>query len=290
MSRSSCVWQFGFEEVDHLLDGGLLALLGQHRVVRLGARQFHRDECIAQQRPQRVEPRADQPVVVEAQTQHLAPVAARSCDPLGVGGRQVEVRGLAALPRANGSDGWLSTGATITLSTIIPSANPPLKHIPTAPTPGPPADACRSVARARSQPMIGDVCCSAQIVNSRAMHTFAIEAIPYGPTDRRPGRAQQRRHHDRESGRDHVVGECRDLRGDAGDLVDHDHAWTRPAPVHQASSTVGGELAAAPTVERGWSCPLFDRFASARGQQVGAVLERRDVEFATVGHRSVHIT
>ena len=44
-------------------------------------------------------------------------------------------------PSANGIDGWLSTGATIVWSTIIPSANPPLKHIPTAPTPGPPAEA-----------------------------------------------------------------------------------------------------------------------------------------------------
>ena len=30
----------------------------------------------------------------------------------------------------NGSDGWLSTGASIVSSTIIPSAKPPVKHMP----------------------------------------------------------------------------------------------------------------------------------------------------------------
>jgi hypothetical protein len=34
-----------------------------------------------------------------------------------------------------GSDGWLSTGASIRSSTIIPRANPPVKHMPTAPHP-----------------------------------------------------------------------------------------------------------------------------------------------------------
>ena len=54
-----------------------------------------------------------------------------------------------------GSDGWLSTGATTTSSTIMPRAKPPVKHIPTAPTPGPPHRMCSSRARARNQPMIG---------------------------------------------------------------------------------------------------------------------------------------
>lgn len=54
----------------------------------------------------------------------------------------------------------------------MPSANPPLKHMPTAPTPGPPAREWRSRARARSHVITGDVWLSAQVVNSFEMHTF----------------------------------------------------------------------------------------------------------------------
>ena len=79
------------------------------------------------------------------------------------------------MPTGNGIDGWLSTGATMMSSTIIASAKPPLKHMPTAPTPGPPTSWCRLRASARSQPMIGDVWFSAQWVNSREMHTLAID-------------------------------------------------------------------------------------------------------------------
>src|SRR5665811_1289220 len=52
------------------------------------------------------------------------------------------------LPIGNGRDGWLSTGATTTSSTIMASANPPVKHIPTTPTPGPPQVACSALAKA----------------------------------------------------------------------------------------------------------------------------------------------
>ena len=54
------------------------------------------------------------------------------------------------LRSANGSDGWLSTGASTASSTIIPSANPPVKHMPTTPTPGPPQRSCSCRASARS--------------------------------------------------------------------------------------------------------------------------------------------
>jgi hypothetical protein len=91
------------------------------------------------------------------------------------------------LPTANGSEGCESTGATITSSTIIPSANPPLKHMPIAPTPGPPSSRCNDRASARSQPMIGDVWFSAQCVNSLEMHTFAIDWARYGPLTSLPG-------------------------------------------------------------------------------------------------------
>ena len=46
-------------------------------------------------------------------------------------------------------------------------ANPPVKHIPTAPTPGPPQRSCSRAARARSHEMTGDVRFDAQVVNSR---------------------------------------------------------------------------------------------------------------------------
>ena len=58
----------------------------------------------------------------------------------------------------NGSEGWDSTGASIAVvDAAIASANPPVKHMPTAPTPGPPHRSCSADARARSQSMTGDV-------------------------------------------------------------------------------------------------------------------------------------
>ena len=69
-------------------------------------------------------------------------------------------------PSPKGNDGWLRTGASMRSSTIIPRAKPPVKHIPTAPTPGPPHAACASAASWRSQPMIGLVRSSASFVNS----------------------------------------------------------------------------------------------------------------------------
>ena len=50
----------------------------------------------------------------------------------------------------NGSDGWLSTGASTMSSTIIASAKPPVKHMPTTPTPGPPQRSCSAAASLRS--------------------------------------------------------------------------------------------------------------------------------------------
>ncbi|NDF23917.1 MAG: hypothetical protein EB148_05505 [Actinobacteria bacterium] len=57
-----------------------------------------------------------------------------------------------ALPKANGSDGCDKTGATIVSSSIMPRANPPLKHIPTAPTPLPPTSTCTRVPLSQVQP------------------------------------------------------------------------------------------------------------------------------------------
>ncbi len=90
---------------------------------------------------------------------------------------------MCAAVRVNGSDGCDSTGATTCSSTIIASAKPPLKHMPSAPTPGPPSSACRSAARARSQPMTGEVRPVRQVSNSRETHTLSTlpsSALPLG--------------------------------------------------------------------------------------------------------------
>ncbi len=55
------------------------------------------------------------------------------------------------------------------------SANPPVKHIPTAPTPGPPQRSCSALARARNQSTHGDVRPVASMENSRLTHTGPIE-------------------------------------------------------------------------------------------------------------------
>jgi hypothetical protein len=67
----------------------------------------------------------------------------------------------------NGRDGWLRTGATKRSSTAMPSAKPPVKHIPTAPTPGPPQRSCSAAARARSHVVTGVVRPVARTANSR---------------------------------------------------------------------------------------------------------------------------
>ena len=68
----------------------------------------------------------------------------------------------------------------------MPSANPPVKHMPTAPTPGPPHRACSAAARARSQLMIGLVRPWAITVNSRLMHARVKEERAYPPLAARP--------------------------------------------------------------------------------------------------------
>ena len=65
-----------------------------------------------------------------------------------------------------GNEGWLSTGATRMSSSIIPKANPPVKHIPSAPTPGPPQVSWASAASARSHRVTGAVRLAAKAANS----------------------------------------------------------------------------------------------------------------------------
>ena len=80
-----------------------------------------------------------------------------------------------ALPTGNGSEGCASTGAATESSTIIASAKPPVKHMPRAPTPGPPSSACSSRASERSQSAIGEVWCSRILLNSRLMQACRSE-------------------------------------------------------------------------------------------------------------------
>ena len=83
------------------------------------------------------------------------------------------------LPTGNGSDGWASTGATTEVSTIIASAKPPVKHIPSAPTPGPPSSPWSDRASERSQTAIGDVRPVAIVVNSRLTQSLGSTLPTY---------------------------------------------------------------------------------------------------------------
>lgn len=76
-------------------------------------------------------------------------------------------RRLAPNPNASGNDGCDRTGATTAGSVIIARAKPPVKHIPTAPTPAPPQSACAFRESARNQSTIGLERSVAHTVNSR---------------------------------------------------------------------------------------------------------------------------
>ena len=77
-------------------------------------------------------------VAGEAEPEHAGAGGGPLLHPGRVGRREPDVVAAATWSRETGREGWLSTGATTTSSTIMPRANPPVKHMPTAPTPGPP--------------------------------------------------------------------------------------------------------------------------------------------------------
>ncbi len=62
-----------------------------------------------------------------------------------------------------------------------------MKHIPIAPTPGPPSSACTERARLRSQSVIGAVFPVASLVNSALLHTWIIELVREGNDMAVPG-------------------------------------------------------------------------------------------------------
>ena len=90
-------------------------------------------------------------------------------------------------PTVIGSDGWLSTGASISGSVAIARANPPVKHMPTAPTPGPPWRSWHWRASARNQSMAGGVVRRAKARNSFDTHAGASDVAMYGSEMSRPG-------------------------------------------------------------------------------------------------------
>ena len=188
---------------------------------------------------------------IEAQPENLAAVGGTFGDLLASAGDRLRSARRAGLPIAKGSEGWLSTGATITSSTIIPRAKPPLKHMPTAPD-ARTADRFVKVGREvrEAKRMIGEVCCNRPYRELRVRRRpCARDANPYGDRHGAAGRAHEGRHHDREAGVDQVVGKVGHLGSDARDLVDDDHAWARTVAKHDPSTSIGGELAPCPTVE-----------------------------------------
>ena len=90
------------------------------------------------------------------------------------------------LESGNGSDGWLSTGASM-MSSTYGDAKPPVKHIPTTPTPGPPQRSCSEAASLRSHTVIGLVLLSAKAENSRETHAGPMDSSVYPADAGRPG-------------------------------------------------------------------------------------------------------
>ena len=69
----------------------------------------------------------------------------------------------------SGSDGCASTGASTDGSSIIDSAKLPVKHMPIAPTPGPPHSRCANAASARSHCVAGELSLAWKARNWRLM-------------------------------------------------------------------------------------------------------------------------
>ena len=91
------------------------------------------------------------------------------------------------LDSGNGSEGWLSTGASTMSSTIMASAKPPVKHMPTTPTPGPPQRSCSAAASLRSHTVTGLVLFNAKAENSRETQAGPIDWNMYAAPGGRPG-------------------------------------------------------------------------------------------------------
>ena len=138
----------------------------------------------------------------------------------------------------NGSDGWLSTGASIVSSTIIPSAKPPVKHMPTAPTPGTAALLVRLGGQA-AQPADDRAGAVERERGELLRHAHLGHRLDRVPDAHlAAGRAEQRRHAHAEPGVDDALRELDDLWVQSGHLVDHDDRRSRAARVHGTRQAV----------------------------------------------------
>ena len=166
----------------------------------------------------------------------------------------------------NGSDGCDSTGARTGESATMPSAKPPVKHIPTTPTPGPPHSSCSERASARSQSITGEVAPVASTVNSREMHagTMLDKRVAghrqVAPTHRvAPGYPEEvgQRHGASQVG--DAPGDGDHVGGDPRDLGDDDHGRSVTGAEHVARLAVVLEPRAVEARQRvshgGAQCP-----------------------------------
>ena len=87
-----------------------------------------------------------------------------------------------------GSEGWHTTGASIAGSSIIESAKLPVKHMPIAPTPGPPHSSCASRASARSHCVTGLDSLAAKARNSALTQARLNTATPSSAPGTAPSR------------------------------------------------------------------------------------------------------
>ncbi|MCY1224436.1 hypothetical protein D9M72_365940 [compost metagenome] len=89
---------------------------------------------------------------------------------------------------SSGSDGCDSTGASTAGSSIMVSAKLPVKHMPMAPTPGPPHSACASRASARSHCVTGLEALPAKARNSALTQARWNTALPSSASGTAPSR------------------------------------------------------------------------------------------------------
>ena len=88
----------------------------------------------------------------------------------------------------NGNVGCDNTGASIEGSSIIDSAKLPVKHMPMAPTPGPPHSSCASRANARSHCVTGLDSLAAKARNSALTQARLNTAMPSSTCGTAPSR------------------------------------------------------------------------------------------------------
>ncbi len=190
----------------------------------------------------------DQLVLVVTQAEHLAPLAHACLDAGQIGGRQVEVgaaplgdgerhRRLAEHRRDNGGvDHHPEREATAETHPEGADTRPAALGVELA-RPEP-----------RNQAMIGEVSCSAHVVNSRAMHTWVMLRNVYPAVGSRPGVPTSEGITTRKPAATTSSANSGHLGRDAGDLVDHHDSRARALRVRGAGDASVGEGPDVPTV------------------------------------------